>query len=104
MTNAKVEASLPRDLPPILAVCTMCDEAQESDRHTIEDALRNGWAVIDDAMVCDAHLTECRWCSEPALLEWGGCVVDGVWHCRDCGRVCGDCGKAERAEREPHDD
>lgn len=90
----------PRDPDPILAVCSRCSEAQESDRYSIDDALANqGWAVIADQLICDAHLTCCTNCGDPCLLESDGCVRDGDYHCSECWQTCGECGRWAASER-----
>lgn len=91
---------LPRDPEPLYAECSRCDDAQESDRYTLEEALHRGWAVIGDALVCEAHLVPCTRCGDPCLLESDGCVRDGDFHCDEHADECSECGRYESQERE----
>lgn len=97
-------APIARDLPPVLAVCSRCTDWIDSDRITVDQALSDGWAVLNGKLVCTDHLVPCTRCGDPCLLESDGCVRDGDWHCDECAGNCGECGRYEAAGREPYDD
>jgi hypothetical protein len=95
---------LPRDPTPLRAECSECQDWRDSDPLTIDEALSDGWAVVDSQLVCPDHLTKCDYCGVHCLLERDGCCDNSTWHCLSCGLLCGRCGEHDRQEREPHDD